>query len=155
MDCPSGRCSEQFRYFERSSDKIRIFWKYHSDAEHFSWFCTGWPAPLEISQTNGETNGRWLFANAQTRQGLHWSDAQDCRNHWNRTVPETIIPFITENEYVVAGFVSMYRWIVQWWCAIDTTRKTLRVLSASFKWIQIQSMDIFDSARVNWPESCR
>ena len=63
---------------------------------------------LEISQTNGETDGRWLFANANNTPRIARIDLTTFRTAEIIEIPNSAgnhsSPFITENtEYVVAG----------------------------------------------------
>ncbi|MBN9351412.1 MAG: Sec-dependent nitrous-oxide reductase [Chitinophagaceae bacterium] len=63
---------------------------------------------LELSQTNGETDGRWLFANANNTPRIARIDLKTFRTAEIIEIPNSAgnhsSPFITENtEYVVAG----------------------------------------------------
>lgn len=63
---------------------------------------------LQISQTNGETDGRWLFANANNTPRIARIDLKTFRTAEIIEIPNSAgnhsSPFITENtEYVVAG----------------------------------------------------
>jgi nitrous-oxide reductase len=63
---------------------------------------------LQISQTNGETDGRWLFANANNTPRVARIDLKTFRTAEILEIPNSAgnhsSPFITENtEYVVAG----------------------------------------------------
>jgi len=63
---------------------------------------------LQISQTNGETDGRWLFANANNTPRIARIDLKTFRTAEILEIPNSAgnhsSPFITENtEYVVAG----------------------------------------------------
>lgn len=63
---------------------------------------------LQISQTNGETDGRWLFANANNTPRIARIDLKSFRTAEIIEIPNSAgnhsSPFITENtEYVVAG----------------------------------------------------
>lgn len=63
---------------------------------------------LEISQTNGETDGRWLFANANNTPRVARINLKTFRTDEILEIPNSAgnhaSPFITENtEYVVAG----------------------------------------------------
>jgi len=63
---------------------------------------------LDLSQTNGETDGRWLFANANNTPRIARIDLKTFRTAEIIEIPNSAgnhsSPFITENsEYVVAG----------------------------------------------------
>ena len=63
---------------------------------------------LDLSQTNGETDGRWLFANANNTPRIARIDLKTFRTSEIIEIPNSAgnhsSPFITENtEYVVAG----------------------------------------------------
>lgn len=63
---------------------------------------------LELSQTNGEIDGRWLFANANNTPRIARIDLKTFRTAEILEIPNSAgnhsSPFITENtEYVVAG----------------------------------------------------
>src|SRR6476619_595623 len=63
---------------------------------------------LELSQTNGEIDGRWLFANANNTPRIARIDLKTFRTAEIIEIPNSAgnhsSPFITENtEYVVAG----------------------------------------------------
>jgi len=63
---------------------------------------------LDLSQTNGETDGRWLFANANNTPRIGRIDLKTFRTSEIIEIPNSAgnhsSPFITENtEYVVAG----------------------------------------------------
>ncbi|MGY4384834.1 nitrous-oxide reductase [Pedobacter sp. UYP24] len=63
---------------------------------------------LDLSQTNGETDGRWLFANANNTPRVARIDLKTFRTSEIIEIPNSAgnhsSPFITENtEYVVAG----------------------------------------------------
>ena len=63
---------------------------------------------LDLSQTNGETDGRWLFANANNTPRVARIDLKTFRTAEIIEIPNSAgnhsSPFITENtEYVVAG----------------------------------------------------
>ena len=63
---------------------------------------------LQLSQTNGEVDGRWLFANGNNSPRVARVDLKDFRTTEILEIPNSAgnhsSPFITENtEYVVAG----------------------------------------------------
>ena len=86
----------------------------------------------ELSQTNGEIDGRWIFANANNTPRVARIDLTTFRTAEIIEIPNSAgnhsSPFITENtEYVVAGTRLVFRRIMQMvMCLSILTKRILK-----------------------------
>jgi nitrous-oxide reductase len=99
---PSGRLLRVIPVFSVDPEKG---WGYSEETKPMPW---GDQHHLDLSQTNGELDGRWLFANENNTPRIARIDLKTFRTAEIIEIPNSAgnhsSPFITENtEYVVAG----------------------------------------------------
>lgn len=107
---PSGRLLRVIPVFSMDPEKA---WGYSEETKpmlNTSHGMVPWDDQhhLDLSQTNGDTDGRWLFANANNTPRVARIDLKTFRTAEIIEIPNSAgnhsSPFITENtEYVVAG----------------------------------------------------
>lgn len=107
---PSGRLLRVIPVFSQDPEKAWGFSEETKPMLNTSHGQVPWDDQhhLDLSQTNGETDGRWLFANANNTPRVARIDLKTFRTAEIIEIPNSAgnhsSPFITENtEYVVAG----------------------------------------------------
>jgi nitrous-oxide reductase len=107
---PSGRLLRVIPVFSQDPEKAWGFSEETKPMLNTSHGQVPWDDQhhLDLSQTNGETDGRWLFANANNTPRVARIDLKTFRTSEIIEIPNSAgnhsSPFITENtEYVVAG----------------------------------------------------
>lgn len=107
---PSGRLLRVIPVFSQDPEKAWGFSEETKPMLNTSHGQVPWDDQhhLDLSQTNGETDGRWIFANANNTPRVARIDLKTFRTSEIIEIPNSAgnhsSPFITENtEYVVAG----------------------------------------------------